>query len=251
MRGYIFAVNNPAYRAFMRFHCCCNIRNNQWLKVQFSQQIDDKLWWQLIITVLLLGLLGALAYLKLRALNLALQQANQELERRSQHDPLTGLYNRQYFDQQLQQALALCQRQQLPMTLAMIDLDHFKQVNDECGHLFGDQCLKQFASLLQASFQRPQDILVRYGGEEFILISIGTPQASMQKLLQAFIGQIAATPVLWEQQSRCCTISIGAFCQVPAAGLTARQLLQLADTALYQAKHQGRDQLVLVALATG
>lgn len=219
---------------------------NQWLKVQYEHKVDYRLWWLLVIVVVLLSGLGSWFYFKTSSLNRALRVANAELEQLSQHDPLTGLYNRQYFDSKLQQALALCQRQHLPLTLAMMDLDHFKQVNDECGHLFGDQCLRHFASLCQQSFQRPQDMLVRYGGEEFILISVGTPPADMHKLLQAFVGKCAAQAVEWAGQQRVCTISIGAYSQVPSALLDARQLLQRADEALYKAKKLGRDQLYFI-----
>jgi diguanylate cyclase (GGDEF)-like protein len=220
--------------------------NNQWLKVQFEHKVDYRLWWLLVSVVLGLTILGSWFYLKTSALNRALRAANAELEQLSQHDPLTGLYNRQYFESKLQQALALCQRQQLPLTLAMMDLDHFKQVNDECGHLFGDQCLRHFAALCQQNFQRPQDMLVRYGGEEFILISVGTPSSDMKKLLEAFVGKVAAEGMEWGEQQRFCTISIGAYCQVPPPDLDAKQLLQLADEALYFAKNNGRDQLHLV-----
>jgi diguanylate cyclase (GGDEF)-like protein len=219
---------------------------NQWLKVQFEHKVDYRLWWLMVSVVLGLTLIGSWFYLKTSSLNRALRLANAELQQLSQHDPLTGLFNRQYFESKLEQALALCQRQQLPLTLAMMDLDHFKRLNDECGHLFGDQCLRHFAALCLQNFQRPQDMLVRYGGEEFILISVGTPAADMKKLLEAFVGKFAAEVIEWGGQQRVCTISIGAYCQVPAASMDAKQLLQLADEALYVAKHRGRDQLHLV-----
>ncbi len=218
--------------------------------MQFEHKVDYRLWWLLVSIVLVLSMLGSWFYLKTSSLNRALWLANAELQQLSQHDPLTGLFNRQYFDSKLQQALALCQRQQLPLTLAMMDLDHFKQVNDECGHLFGDQCLRHFAALCLQNFQRPQDMLVRYGGEEFILISVGTPAADMKKLLEAFVGKFAADAVEWAGQQRFCTISVGAFCQVPPPSLDAKQLLQLADEALYVAKNRGRDQLHLVSSAS-
>jgi diguanylate cyclase (GGDEF)-like protein len=216
--------------------------NNQWLKVQFEHKVDYRLWWLLVTVVLVLSMLGCWFYLKTSTLNRALRLANSELEQLSQHDPLTGLYNRQYFDSKLQQALALCQRQQLPLTLAMMDLDNFKQVNDECGHLFGDQCLRHFAALCLQNFQRPQDMLVRYG--------VGTPAPDMKKLLEAFVGKFAADAVEWSGQQRFCTISIGAYCQIPPLTLDVKQLLQLADEALYVAKNRGRDQLHLVAPAS-
>ena len=219
---------------------------SRWFSVRYEQGVNYQLVWQILAGALALGVLWLWAYLKLSTLNKALTKANAELEQLSQHDPLTGLYNRQFFDQKLQDALALCQRQQLTLTVAMMDLDHFKQLNDECGHLYGDHCLCEFARLGIGYFKRPQDVLVRYGGEEFILISVGTARADMQKLLQAFVGLIASTEISVGEHQRSCTLSIGAFSDVPPAELDSRTLLAKVDEALYQAKKQGRDQLVLI-----
>ncbi len=220
--------------------------NNRWFSIRYEQGVDYKLVWQVLAGAAALGLLWLWAYLKLNRLNKALTKANAELEQLSQHDPLTGLYNRQFFDQKLQDALALCQRQQLTLTVAMMDLDHFKQLNDECGHLYGDACLRQFSSLCRSYFQRPQDMLVRYGGEEFMLISVGTEASAMEKLLRAFVGVIASTEINHDEHCRSCTISIGAYSDVPDLLLDKKFLLQQVDEALYQAKKQGRDQLVLI-----
>ncbi len=220
--------------------------HQRWLSVRYEQGVDYQLVWQVILVATALGLLWLWAYLKLRRLNRALVAANAELARLSQQDPLTGLYNRQFFEQKLQDALALCQRQQLALTVAMMDLDHFKKLNDECGHLYGDTCLREFSRLCRSYFQRPQDLLVRYGGEEFVLISLGTAPAAMEKLLRAFVGVIASTEMNDGEHCRNCTISVGAYCDVPTQELDGKTLLELVDQALYQAKNQGRDQLVLI-----
>jgi diguanylate cyclase (GGDEF)-like protein len=163
------------------------------------------------------------------------------LAHQSLHDGLTGLYNRAFMDEKLPACLSLCQREQIPLTLAVLDLDHFKQINDLHGHLFGDQCLRQFATLLQQHFQRPADMLVRFGGEEFVLVSVGGDEITMAQLLEQFVTALAAVPVVLAQQTSFLTVSIGWLCQVPARGQTAAQWLAQADAALYQAKANGRN----------
>lgn len=219
---------------------------SRWLSVRYEQGVNYQLVWQVLFAALALGSVWLWAYLKLRLLNKALHKANAELQQLSQRDPLTGLYNRQFFDQKLQDAIALCQRQQLTLTVAMMDLDHFKQLNDECGHLYGDACLSEFARMAQGYFQRPQDLLVRYGGEEFVLVSVGSARADMHKLLDAFVGLIASTEISAGEHHRSCTLSIGAYSDIPPLTLDSKTLLKRVDDALYQAKKQGRDQLVLI-----
>ena len=183
----------------------------------------------------------SISYLKLKKLNLALTEANIRLEQLSQHDPLTGLYNRQYFEPRVQQALALCQRQQLPLTLAMMDLDHFKDINDTLGHTFGDQCLKDFAELCQSQFQRKDDLLVRYGGEEFVLVSVGSDAETMKQLLEDFLQRLEQHKIRLNHQQGHCTVSIGWYCDIPTAAMDSKSLVELADQALYKAKNAGRN----------
>lgn len=215
--------------------------NNQWLAIRYEQGFDYELFWQMLLAFVLLISVVSISYLKLRKLNQALTEANIRLEQLSQHDPLTGLYNRHYFEPRVQQALALCQRQQLPLTLAMMDLDHFKKINDKLGHSFGDQCLKDFATLCQSQFQRKDDLLVRYGGEEFILVSVGSDADTMQQLLEDFLHQLETHQVQLNQQRGHCTVSIGWYCDIPPTSMDSRTLVELADQALYQAKAAGRN----------
>ncbi|TXH97522.1 MAG: diguanylate cyclase [Rheinheimera sp.] len=215
--------------------------NNQWLSVRMETEPDYQLLaWVSLGAVSILAVLSW-AYLKVRRLNRQLLQANVRLAQQSQRDSLTGLYNRKCLDDKLPACLLLCQREQLPLTLALMDLDHFKQLNDVHGHLFGDECLRQFAGTLQQHFQRPTDVLVRFGGEEFVMISVGVADQEMAQLLQRFIKDLAAQKVMLEQQQSHYTVSIGWLCQVPSSGQTAAQWLAAADTALYQAKAQGRN----------
>ena len=215
--------------------------DNHWLSVRMETSEDYRL--VLSVTAAALLVLSALvwAYLQVRRLNRQLLQANVRLAHQSLHDGLTGLYNRAFMDEKLPACLSLCQREQIPLTLAVLDLDHFKQINDLHGHLFGDQCLRQFATLLQQHFQRPADMLVRFGGEEFVLISVGVEETVMAQMLQQFVDDLASQSVTLEQQQSHYTVSIGWICQIPQRDQTMAQWLSQADAALYQAKANGRN----------
>jgi diguanylate cyclase (GGDEF)-like protein len=221
--------------------------NNHWFAIRYEQGFDYKLFWQMTLAFVVLMSVASLSYLKLKKLNLALLAANKQLEQLSQHDPLTGLYNRQYFEPRVQQALALCQRQQLPLTLAMMDLDQFKAINDRFGHNFGDQCLKDFAQLCRLHFQRQDDLLVRYGGEEFVLVSVGSDAVTMRQLLQSFLQRLEQHQITFNGLQAHCTVSIGWYCDIPTAAMDSKSLVGLADQALYQAKNSGRNCIVRTA----
>lgn len=216
---------------------------DRWVRIQVDATRDYRLAMQLSVLFVLAGGLAAVAFRKVRLLNSQLLQANALLEEQSIRDRLTGLYNRHYLDEQLPAVLALCQRQQLPLTVAMLDLDHFKQLNDQYGHLFGDHCLQQFSELLQRYFTRPYDMLFRFGGEEFVLVSSGVPAAVIETRLSQFITEFAALPLEFAEVKTHGTVSIGCLCVVPPQDLQPRHLFQLADEALYRAKHEGRNQL--------
>src|SRR5690606_12768217 len=98
---------------------------------------------------------------------LTLEQANQELEKLSTLDGLTGIFNRRMFDEKLGESWSRLQRQGSTISVLLIDIDHFKQINDQHGHLCGDYVLREFAALLKNLLHRPTDIFTRYGGEEF------------------------------------------------------------------------------------
>lgn len=215
--------------------------DNQWLSVRMDTEPDYRLVILISLSACFVLAVLAWAYLKVRRLNRQLLQANARLAQQSQRDSLTGLYNRKFLDEKLPACLSLCQREQIPLTLALMDLDHFKQLNDVHGHLFGDECLRQFAGTLQQHFQRPSDVLVRFGGEEFVLVSVGVEAAAMQQLLQQFIRDVELKSVQLGEQHSQYTVSIGWLCALPQRGHSAAQWLALADAALYQAKANGRN----------
>jgi diguanylate cyclase (GGDEF)-like protein len=177
--------------------------------------------------------------------NLELNRANLELRRRLRVDGLTGVANRQHFDEYLEQQWRLMLREQKPLALIFADVDYFKLYNDHYGHQAGDICLQQVAQAMQSTLKRPADLLARYGGEEFAVILPNTPIEGAVKIAQEIQMVIRQShlPHASSRVSDYVTISIGVTAVVPRLPLTAMELLKSADQALYEAKQQGRDRL--------
>jgi diguanylate cyclase (GGDEF)-like protein len=173
-----------------------------------------------------------------------LHEANLELRRALLVDGLTGLQNRPAFDEHLTQAWHHHIRRQEPLSVLMIDVDHFKRYNDTYGHLAGDACLRQVAQCLQDVLFRKQDIAARYGGEEFALILPQTDLEGACTLAERLLASLRAKNLPHKaSQFQRVTLSIGvASTGNPQAGST-KELLDLADRALYRAKDEGRDRM--------
>lgn len=173
-----------------------------------------------------------------------LEQANRKLASLSLNDALTGLYNRRHMDNILPELCREARRTGNPLTLALIDADHFKRINDTWGHDYGDQCLKQIAGILDEHVKRPRDVAIRFGGEEFALLLPGTHSEGAHKLcltiLQAARGMPLTAP---DKQSFRLTLSAG-IAEL-GTGEEPSDLFRRADEALYHAKGMGRDQVVL------
>ncbi len=160
-------------------------------------------------------------------------------------DALTGAANRRSIMASLEQLLGKAQRSPAPLAVAMLDLDHFKQVNDQYGHLAGDQVLCHVVDVLHR-YLRPQDALGRYGGEEFMLLLPDTPPAQALEHTQALCEAVQANPCLWQDDVIMPTISIGLWCGMVGPQATDPDvLLDAADSALYQAKQNGRNRVEL------
>lgn len=182
---------------------------------------------------------AAAEHLSLALANLRLQQT---LRHQSIRDPLTGLYNRRYLEESLRRELARSERRGLPLTLMMLDLDHFKALNDRYGHDGGDAVLSAFGRLLQASC-REEDIACRYGGEEFTLILPETDGEAAGRRAEQIRAAIAGLRVRHMQQDiGPITVSIGLAVHPLHAG-SPELLKRQADEALYRAKHGGRDRV--------
>ena len=218
---------------------------NRWIAVRFEQGFDYRRLWQIVGVFVLVGALTLFWATKLRRLNAELRAANQRLAEISRHDALTGLHNRLHFDEVVASTLHLCARNGLTMTLAIIDLDHFKDINDSFGHPFGDACLRHVAAVLQRSFRRVTDTTIRYGGEELVVISVGGSPADTIARLETFRREIEQSIVALDSRTSRFTVSIGVWSGVPGMRDDPALLLKQADAALYRAKHGGRNQLAV------
>ena len=167
-------------------------------------------------------------------------------------DPLTGLYNRRYMDERLGSELAASNRHGRPLSLLMIDIDHFKRVNDEHGHVAGDEALKMVAFVLRGAV-RKEDVISRYGGEEFVVIARETPLDGARALAERIRRAIEKSRFAWQGKELGVTVSVGVTASVALAefvpGRTERDLLAAADRALYAAKQAGRNRVVAAPLA--
>jgi diguanylate cyclase (GGDEF)-like protein len=169
-------------------------------------------------------------------------------------DGLTGVHNRRFFDERLRIEWARALRQDLMLSVVLIDVDYFKRYNDHYGHGAGDDCLRRVAQCMQAVLKRPPDLLARYGGEEFVVLLPDTHAAGAAELARQLGAAVRglALPHAQSAVSSTLTVSLG-VCTKPAgvalaSELDAATLLKRADEALYGAKQGGRDQVVTAVL---
>ncbi len=160
----------------------------------------------------------------------------------SQHDVLTGLMNRAGFEATLARELKLARRNQTPLSLVFMDIDHFKAINDTHGHAAGDQVLRAVGEVI-ARCMRATDMLARVGGEEFVAIQPGADDTGAQRLGERVIKAMRNAEVIVRRKRIPMTISVG------VATFDGREdekrLLHRADQAMYRAKHEGRDRLCI------
>ncbi|WP_184408939.1 sensor domain-containing diguanylate cyclase [Xanthomonas sp. 3075] len=180
-------------------------------------------------------------------LDLQLRRMHRDEEKLSSEawvDALTGIANRRAFDHRLSQALQEAVRQHTPLSVLMIDVDHFKLYNDTYGHVNGDACLRLIASAIAGCSRRSEDVAARYGGEEFGMILPHTDAAGALQLADAIRTAVAELGLmhLSSPTSANVTVSVGAATFEPGqAPLTPDAIVQDADSALYRAKQKGRD----------
>ncbi len=172
------------------------------------------------------------------SLSLSNLKLREELREQAIHDPLTGLCNRRFLEENLGRELHRARRGNSPLCVVMLDLDNFKLFNDTFGHDAGDALLRELAQVMRDKL-RKSDICCRYGGDEFVLV---LPDSSLADTLQR-VEQICA--VMKETQIRPDTITVSAgIAAASEKGSTTAELLQAADTAMYAAKQAGRNRVV-------
>lgn len=183
---------------------------------------------------------------KTRDLSIMLEQlktSNEKLEHATLTDALTGVGNRRYLDNRFPELIKQCQQTRSALGILVIDADHFKHINDEFGHVVGDECLRKIGVILQKFSRRNLDVLVRYGGEEFILLLPATDEGGVLKVAESIRHHIQYASFWHKDQRIPVTVSVGVYCGVPAAHVSGETLLVKADEALYQAKKNGRNRV--------
>ena len=186
------------------------------------------------------------AYRELAAVKAQLEERNLVLARLSSMDGLTGIANRRHFDEMLDREWRDAQRRTWPVSLILVDVDHFKKYNDHYGHQGGDDCLRQVATAIGAGAQRPCDVAARYGGEEFVVLLPDTDEDGAMVVAEQIRARVAALelPHAKSDSSHRVSISLGVATIVPERGGDAAHLIARADANLYRAKATGRDRVV-------
>ncbi len=174
-----------------------------------------------------------------------LQIANEVLRDIATTDPLTNIYNRSYFDKSMLLEWKRGQRDKTPLSLIMLDIDHFKPYNDTYGHQAGDECLCQVADTIHNQCKRPADIVCRYGGEEFSIILPNTDKEGSKHIAEQILTSIIDLKIPHENStiSDYITVSMGIHSCIPDKNNSIRELILHADQALYEAKNAGRNQI--------
>lgn len=172
-----------------------------------------------------------------------LREMNEELRRLAMVDGLTGLANRRHFDSRFRIEYQRAVRAGTPLAVVLLDIDHFKALNDSLGHAAGDDCLRQIARTVARCLRRPADLIARWGGEEFAALLPDTPQEGAVQIARAM--RVAVRTRAIENPGapgRVVTVSAGVAC-LEGGIASARALLEAADRALYTAKERGRDRV--------
>lgn len=176
-----------------------------------------------------------------------LEKVKNKLEKQVHFDGLTGLYNHSYFHKVLHQEWQRNRRQATPLALLLIDMDNFKNVNDEYGHLAGDYCLKSVAKAISKSIHRASDVAFRYGGDEFTILIANATYAGIETILARFKENMRKAQLSKKLNiARAITVSIGVTIMMPTEKISANQMVKVADHALYKAKKSGRNRVIFI-----
>jgi len=179
--------------------------------------------------------------LELETALLELSSAHETLKELNTVDVMTGIKNRNYFDTAFEQEWRRAIRQGHPISLMLLDVDHFKQVNDTHGHLIGDECLRAIVLIIRSVLRRPADILARYGGEEFVILLPYVEIDNAMFLAEQIRAKIEQSELQLDSLVLRATVSIGVGSKPPAEGENRKDFIAAVDAALYRAKDAGRN----------
>jgi len=212
--------------------------------------------YSLIFTLLMIGIARSFNLSQRRTIVLtlehedlivALRAAHDEVLALSQTDTVTSIANRRYFDEALAQELARAKRSQTPIGLLMVDIDSFKQFNDNYGHTAGDDCLRRVAQAIRDTVHRPPDLAARYGGEEFVCLLPDTESAGVGRVGEVILTAVRnlAIPHAFSGVQPVLTVSVGGVSILPMENTTPTEIIEAADRQLYLSKTAGRNRLSL------
>lgn len=184
--------------------------------------------------------------------HLTLKRQNDTLLSFALLDGLTGIANRRKFDEELARSWLQCLREQVELSVIMIDVDYFKRYNDHYGHLKGDSCLQAIAGALDAAVNRPYDLLARYGGEEFACVLPNTQLKDAVMVAERMLASVQALQLehLGSEIGQLVTVSLGVAAMTPRDDRVPQALLEEADRQLYHAKQSGRARVRFGTLTT-
>ncbi|WP_133256752.1 transporter substrate-binding domain-containing protein [Nitrincola tibetensis] len=219
---------------------------NVWRTVKLEESMDWSWIWRILTIAVLIVLMLAYWNRRLGALNAKLALANEKLAYLSVTDELTGLGNRAFFDHEYGRLHQLAVRQNQGVMVAMLDVDHFKRVNDTFGHAAGDHCLQFLAASIKQVFKRDTDYVARYGGEEFVIFTLIDSSQNIYSRCESLRQLIEASKYEFEGQMIAFTVSIGLHVYCPQVSSDPEHAMRLADTALYKAKSEGRNRVVMI-----
>lgn len=180
-----------------------------------------------------------------------LEIANKRLEELTFTDGLTGIRNRRFLNKALEREFSRAKREKFPLSLLLIDIDHFKQFNDKYGHLAGDDCLRVVATTIEACALRENDVVARYGGEEFCVLLPNTDQAGAAQVAELIRSRISTLEFRVNERSVPVTASLGMTTSIPERHHDSDAFVAAADHALYTSKHNGRNQVTAELPAAG
>lgn len=177
---------------------------------------------------------------ELRLINMQLQEANQKLEIMSMFDGLTGIFNRLSFETTIKDEWSRCKRHSIPLSLIMVDIDFFKEFNDNYGHQAGDSCIKLIADVLTVYVKRASDKVARYGGDEFVVLLPHTDKENALNLAEQMRERVEekSVPHLYSNVSDHVTISLGINTIIPSDESSIDEFIRNTDKALYMAKER-------------
>ncbi len=179
---------------------------------------------------------------ELKRKNIELNKQNKILKELSSKDGLTGIYNHRYFQEEINRQFAVANRNKTDLCLLIIDIDHFKQINDNYGHAFGDYILKELTKVI-SSFIRSSDFFARYGGEEFAILLPTTNTSGGSILAENIRAKFENSEFSDNKNTAKITVSVGIASKHDAKPKSSSEIFEYADKALYVAKNMGRNQI--------